>query len=207
MSGLVERPRAAVAWLTALVAMVALAGCGLGDETAAVSDLGGPDDDGYRGALLDRGDRQPIPSVALTDTDGAALDLASEPGRAVVFFGFSRCTTICPVVLSTLARAVDLLPETDREQVEVLFVTTDPEHDTPAVLRRHLDRFDPSFRGARGSDDDVVALADALRVRLDEGRGAVAVSVADGRPDLLWSHSTTPAEMADDLRRILREHP
>lgn len=204
---LVDRPRVAVAWLTALVALVALGGCGWSGETAAVSDLGGADDDGYRGALLAEGDRQPVPAVALSDTDGEAVDLATEPGRAVVFFGFTRCTTICPVVLSTLARAVALLPEAQRGQVEVLFVTTDPAYDTAEVLRRHLDRFDPAFRGVRGSTDDVAALADALQVRLDDGRGTVAVSVADGRADLLWSHSTTPAAMADDLERILREDP
>ncbi len=198
--------RLVVATLT-MLATLALVGCSWREEAPAASDIGSASDDGYRGAYLDADEAHEVPSLPLTDTDGEQVDLATARGRSLVFFGFSRCTTLCPVVLSTLATAVDRLPAGERDQVQVLFVTTDPEHDTAAVLRRHLDRFDPRFRGLSGSEADVAALAEALGVRLDEGRSTAVASVSQGRADLLWTRAATPGDVAQDLQRALAESP
>jgi protein SCO1/2 len=74
------------------------------------------------------------------------------------FFGFTNCPDVCPTTLSDLARALDQLgPDADR--LNVVFVTVDPERDTPEVLREYLASFDPRIIGLTGSLGDIQAMA------------------------------------------------
>ena len=108
-----------------------LAGCG-GDDAAAVHRR-------RRSTTPTRCRRPP-----LTDTDGQPFSLADDTDKrlTLVFFGYTNCVDICPAVLNHLASAMTRLDDADRDEVDVVLVTSDPEHDTPESLRTYLDRFD-----------------------------------------------------------------
>ncbi|MFI4889248.1 MAG: SCO family protein [Steroidobacterales bacterium] len=97
----------------------------------------------------------------LSDANGKARSLADFRGKVVVlFFGYTHCPEVCPTTLATLARVMRTLGPA-AENVQVLFVTLDPERDTPDVLAQYVPSFDPSFVGLYG---DAQATAEAARV-------------------------------------------
>jgi protein SCO1/2 len=88
----------------------------------------------------------------LTDHTGVVRSLSDFKGKAVViFFGYTHCPDICPTTMAELAGAVKKLGKT-AERVQVLFVTLDPERDTPSVLKQYLSGFDSQFLGLHGDD-------------------------------------------------------
>jgi protein SCO1/2 len=93
---------------------------------------------------------------ALTDHNGKPRTLADFKGKVVVmFFGYTQCPDVCPTTMADMATVMkDLGPQAD--QVQVLFVTVDPERDTPALLAQYVPTFDPRFLGLFG---DVAATA------------------------------------------------
>ncbi len=198
--------------LAAGLALLVLAGCGAGDPGPAVTGITTSDNDGYHGILLD--DPYAVPSIPLTDTYGKPFDLADQARRSVVFFGYTNCPDVCAVVMSTIASAVARLPEALQQQVQVVFVTTDPPRDTPQVLRTYLDRFDPSFIGVTGSIAQIDTLGKPMDIFVKKGQklptggyevdhSSVVVSVNDGAGDLVWTGGTSPAEISSDLTKIL----
>jgi protein SCO1/2 len=97
----------------------------------------------------------------LNDATGKARSLADFRGKVVVlFFGYTHCPEVCPTTLATLARVMRTLGPA-AEKVQVLFVTLDPERDTPDVLAQYVPSFDPSFVGLYGNAQ---ATAEAARV-------------------------------------------
>ena len=92
----------------------------------------------------------------LTDFDGKARSLADFRGKVVVVtFGFTNCPDVCPTTLANFATALRKLGP-DGSQVQVLFITLDPERDTPELLRQYVPAFHPSFIGLWG---DAAAIA------------------------------------------------
>ena len=86
----------------------------------------------------------------LTDAQGRTRSLADYRGKAVaLFFGYTQCPDVCPTTLAALAGAMKTLGP-DAERVQVLFVTIDPERDTPQLLATYVPAFDPRFVGLRG---------------------------------------------------------
>jgi protein SCO1/2 len=171
------------------------------------------DDDGYRGILLD--EPYAVPAVELTDTDGRPFDLAAQQKRTLVFFGYTNCPDICQVVMSTIASALARLPEEERARLQVAFVTTDPARDSRDALRTYLDRFDPAYIGLTGSLDSIDRLGRAMDIYVKRGQklpsggyevdhSTVVVSVAGSRGDLVWTGSTSPADISVDLTKILK---
>lgn len=155
------------------------------------------------------------PDVRLTTTSGRAFDLRDETAGKVtlVFFGYTHCPDVCPVHMTNLAAVLPKLPDSVRERVRVVFVTTDPERDTPAVLGRWLAGFDRTFVGLRGSDADVERLERALRVapavREQRAPGDTAYSVGhaaqavaftpDDSARVMYPFGTRQADWANDL--------
>ena len=200
-------------FLLLALTMVLLTACGSADDGPAVTGVTTSDDDGYHGILLD--EPYAVPEVPLTDTEGEPFDLAKESRRTLVFFGYTNCPDICQVVMSTIASALAKLPEAEQEQLQVAFVTTDPARDTRQALRTYLDRFDPSFVGVTGPLDRIDALGKPMDIYLKHGQklpsggyevdhSTVVVSVRGGRGDLVWTGATSPADMSDDLTKILK---
>jgi protein SCO1 len=93
----------------------------------------------------------PAPPLRLTGTDGQPVDLARFKGKVVlVAFGFSNCGEVCPITLATLAGARKKLGA-DASNVQVVYVTVDPERDTEAQMKKFLAAFDPTFIGGVGT--------------------------------------------------------
>lgn len=98
---------------------------------------------------------QPAADFTLKDIHGAPFRLAAQQGKIVLlYFGYTHCADACPMTLANLARVRKALGA-DAAQVEVVFVTTDPERDTSEVMQKYLANFDPTFVGLRGDWADV----------------------------------------------------
>ncbi len=102
--------------------------------------------------------------LELTDHTGQRRTLADFKGKVVVvFFGFTHCPDVCPATLAELATvARELGPEAQR--LQVLFVTVDPERDTPEVLRQYVPSFNPAFLGLHGTLEETLAVAKEFKV-------------------------------------------
>jgi protein SCO1 len=111
----------------------------------------------------------------LVDQDGHAITDKTVSGRpSVIFFGYTSCPDVCPTTLMDLSNWLKALgPLADK--LNVLFISVDPDRDTPAHLRDYLSSFDPRIRGLTGTDAQVAAVAKEYRVyyrRLEEKDGA-----------------------------------
>ncbi len=175
----------------------------------------GGDDAQLTGAVLD----QPyvVPATPLTDTDGASYSLADDTDKrlTLVFFGYTHCPDVCQVVLSTLASAITRLDDADKEQVDVVFVTTDPERDTERVLRNYLDRFNRGFIGLTGPLDSIIAVGKDLAVAVEQGHqlpsggydvthGTSVLGIdGDDEVPILWTQGTSATQFASDVHQLL----
>ena len=149
----------------------------------------------------------------LLDSDGRTRTLADWRGRLVmVFFGFTQCPDVCP---TALARAADVMQRLgpDAAKLQVIFVTIDPERDTPELLRAYTQVFHPSFLGLHADLDTTAATAQAFRVyyrKVPSGSSYTmdhtAISYVydtGGRLRLAVRHEQSADEVAADLRRLL----
>jgi cytochrome oxidase Cu insertion factor (SCO1/SenC/PrrC family) len=133
------------------------------------------------------------PAFRLQDTEGQPYDFADRTkGRLTfLFFGYTNCPDVCPVHMSNLATVLRALDYTQRQQVAVVFVTADPERDSPAVLRKWLDSFDPSFVGLWGSEAEVDSVQKMTMGRMRWGmQGRLSCSKLTTQPALC-----TPLEL------------
>ncbi|MBS0319258.1 MAG: SCO family protein [Proteobacteria bacterium] len=108
---------------------------------------------------------------SLTDFNGKRRTLADFRGKVVVmFFGYTHCPDVCPTTLAQLSQTMQQLgPDADR--VQVLFVTVDPERDTPAMLAKYVPAFDKRFLGLYGTADETAATAKAYKVLYEKVAG------------------------------------
>ena len=82
----------------------------------------------------------------------------------LLFFGYTNCPDVCPVHMANIAAALHKLPDNVARQVKVVFVTTDPERDTPEAIRTWLDHFDKRFIGLTGTQAEVDSAQVAMRL-------------------------------------------
>jgi protein SCO1/2 len=178
-----------------------------GDDSQATSLHGSPVDPPF--AVSDQ---------QLVDTDGAAYSLTGDTDErlTLVFFGYTHCPDICGTVLGNLSSALTRLDGKEREQVEVVFVTTDPARDSGEVVRDYLDRYDPGFTGVTGELADIEQVAASVGVGMGEELPSggyevdahtttvTGIDVADEAP-IFWSQTTSPSEFAEDITALLRE--
>ncbi|TVP57007.1 MAG: SCO family protein [Gemmatimonadales bacterium] len=102
----------------------------------------------------------PAPGLELPGLDGEPVNLASFRGRTtVVFFGFSNCPDVCPSTLLSLTRVLDDLSPRQADRLRVVFVTVDPERDTPERLEEWMANFHPSIVTLRGTEEEVLETA------------------------------------------------
>ncbi|HCB34446.1 MAG TPA: hypothetical protein DEP66_03585 [Acidimicrobiaceae bacterium] len=107
-------------------------------------------------------DPRPLPAMVLTDTSGEPFDLVADTAGSVrlLFFGFTHCPDICNIQLAQLQQV--LARPGAPANVDLLFVTVDPERDTPAVIRAYLDRFSTDFVGLVAEPDQLTRLANEV---------------------------------------------
>ncbi len=136
----------------------------------------------YVGAVIN--EPVPMPDAVLTDDDGKPFDLRKETDGFVtlLYVGYTHCPDICPTHLYEMSEAIKRLPEKTAEQVKVVFVTADPERDTPEVMKAYVDTFDPNFIGLTGTREETDAFQETLGIpvatRTDLGGGNYAVNHA-----------------------------
>ncbi|MDW3215708.1 MAG: SCO family protein [Ilumatobacteraceae bacterium] len=127
-----------------------------------------------------------MPEVVLTDTDGRPYDLRDQTAGQVtlLYFGYLNCPDACPIHMAVLGATFDQLEPDVRAQLNVVFVTTDPERDGPDDLREFLDRFDPDFVGLTGSQ------AELREAQVAAGVPVAVAEPADPDGDYLVGHAT-----------------
>lgn len=152
----------------------------------------------------------------LTDFDGKPRTLADFKGKAVVlFFGFTQCPDVCPTTMTELAQVKKLLGA-DGDKVQGLFVSIDPERDTPAVLKEYMQNFDPSFLGLyAASPEALAALAKDFKVYYKKVDGPTPTSYTmdhtaasfvydpEGRLRLYTRYGIGAQALADDLKLLI----
>ena len=202
---LMFRVAAVLLAIGAVVVTLHLSGCSRSNEPAFHStDISGAKF--ARLAALD----------ALADHNGRRLASADFINKKVVmvYFGYAQCPDICPTTLATLQETMRLLgPAADR--VQVLFVTLDPERDTPEVLAAYVPWFDARFLGLHGDLRTTREIAQEFRVTYSKVQGKSALGYSldhsatgyafdpQARPRLLIRYGETPERIADDLQKLL----
>jgi protein SCO1/2 len=153
--------------------------------------------------------------LALTDHTGKPRTLADFKGKVVaVFFGFTRCPDVCPTTLAEMKLVKERLgPEGDK--LQVLFVTVDPERDTPELLAKYVPAFDPSFLGLYGNAEATARTAKEFKVFYQKAPGSspdnysmdhtAATFIYDpqGRLRLFAKHGMGADALVQDIRLLL----
>ena len=221
MSSRVRRRPAVPALL--LAAGLALAGCSgpaaaegqdggdTGHDHSAGATVEGPDDV-YAGVDLPEPYRRP--SFTLTDTAGAEYDFRERTGGkpTLLFFGYTTCPDICPATMADVAVALRGLDPALTEQVQVVFVTTDPAFDTPQVLGEYLGRFDADlpvqFVGLTGEQEliDQAQLSAGVPLAEDDGRlhsSLLRLYGTDDEAPVAFDAGNTARDIAADLELVV----
>ena len=149
---------------------------------------------------------------SLTDHTGKPRTLADFKGKAVVvFFGYTQCPDVCPTTMAEMATVMQKLgPLAD--QVQVLFITLDPERDTQQLLASYVPAFDKRFLGLRGTPEQTaqefkvfyakVPGSDPKSYTIDHTAGSYVFD-RDGRLRLFIRHGQGPDPIVHDLRQLL----
>ncbi len=151
--------------------------------------------------------------LTLTDPDGRRRTLAEFRGRPVmVFFGFTQCPDVCPTALIRATEIRKLLGA-DGVRLQVIFVTVDPERDTPSLLREYTAAFDKDFLGLRGDEATTKKVADEFHVFYEKVPTGKSYTVnhtslsyvfdTEGRLRLGEPHAYSAAQVAEDLKQLL----
>ena len=156
--------------------------------------------------------------LALIGHDGKPRTLADFRGKAVVlFFGYTHCPDICPTTLVDMAEVMKKLGS-NAARVQVLFVTVDPERDTPEVLAKYVPAFDPGFLGMSGDAAATKRAAQEFKIFYEKRAGSTPSSYTvdhsaqsyvidpQGRLRLFVRHERIAQDLAEDLRVLLTEN-
>ena len=161
---------------------------------------------------------QAKPEIVLTDTSGQPYDLRAETAgtTTILMFGYTSCPDVCPINLASLDGALDELGDNRSNGVRVVFVTVDPERDTPEVLRRYLDQFDSNFIGLTGTPEEIRAAQAAADVPgavrdpqttpdgYTVGHASQLIAYQpDGQARIVYPFGTRQSDWTRDLRRLL----
>ena len=153
--------------------------------------------------------------LALSDHHGTPRKLTDFKGKVVaLFFGYTHCPDVCPTTMDDMSKALRLLKD-DRSQVQVLFVTLDPERDTQEVLAQYVPSFDPSFLGLYGDTATTEQVAKDFKLfykkqasggksgyTIDHSAG-IYVFDKKGALRLFMNHGQKPQDIAHDLKQLM----
>ncbi|MCI3951445.1 MAG: photosynthetic protein synthase [Burkholderiales bacterium] len=173
--------------------------------------------------------RAPVPKFRLTDVTGApfgkALALNDHHGKprtlqdfrgkvVVLFFGFMHCPDVCPATLAELAQVAKALGP-DAARMQVLFVTVDPERDTPGLLRQYVPSFHPDFLGLHGDSAATAQAAKEFKIfyqkqlqsggdySMDHSAGTYILD-QQGTLRLFAQHGAGASALLHDIRLLLQ---
>ncbi|HLL34595.1 SCO family protein [Streptomyces sp.] len=158
------------------------------------------------------------PDLVLTDTRGKTYDLRKETaGRpTLIYFGYTNCPDVCPSTMSNIAVAKKQLPEAQQDQLRIVFVTTDPERDTPRALGTWLKGIDPQAVGLTGDFATIQAGARTLGISIEppkkekgkvvsmHGTQVVAFSPKTDAGYVLYGEDATVDDYTKDLPKLVK---
>ncbi|MEO5665121.1 MAG: SCO family protein [Nocardioides sp.] len=196
-------------WLAVGLAATLLSGCGSSVGLSANHEM--------TGTVLDP--PFAVADDALVDGSGAPYSLVADTDKklTLVFFGYIHCPDICGIVMSTMASAMTRLTDGERADVDVTFVTTDPQRDTPELVGDYATNFDPDFIGLTGPIQTIIDVAKPLAIAVEQGdklpsggydvaHGTQIVAInADDEGIAYWSEDVSSAQLAADLQHLLNE--
>jgi len=152
----------------------------------------------------------------LIDQEGRPVQLSDYRGKLILlFFGYTHCPDVCPTTLAKLNNVFRELGNAAKE-IQVVFVSVDPERDTPEAIKRYLSHFNPSFIGLTGQPEEIEAVVQAYGVYVEkEEVGSAAgylinhsartyVIDQEGKLVLTFAYETEPQDMVSDLKKLLR---
>lgn len=209
-----NRPRRIIILLTVILVMsgaFAVYGLYTVNQLKQVATVEEPS---FHGFLLDP--PSPAPEFELIDQHGNSFRLADHEGDVVVmFFGYTNCPDICPATLVYYTQVKQELGAL-ADRVKFAFVTVDPEYDTPERLERYIARFDPTFYGLWGTNEQISELATAFGVYVDKVEDEDSpvgywvnhttlsfVIDTDGKWRMAHPFGMHPEDIASDLRQLL----
>jgi len=154
-------------------------------------------------------------TLNLTDHTGQPRSLADYKGKVIaLFFGYTHCPDVCPTTMADLKQVAKLLG-TRSNELQVLFVTLDPERDTKEVLAQFVPAFDKHFVGLYGSKDEIAKAASDFKIyatkvensgisgyTIDHSAG-VYIFDKYGKIKLYVAYGEKPAVIAEDIKKLL----
>ncbi|MGW2341966.1 SCO family protein [Streptomyces sp. NPDC001661] len=201
------------------VATFALSACGSGDDSGkpvaeVSSDSGGSQ---KAATVLDKPFKKP--DLVLTDTHGKKFDLREQTKNkpTLIYFGYTHCPDVCPLTMSNIAVAKKSLPKAEQDKLQVVFVTTDPDRDTPSVLGKWLKAQDPDFIGLTGDFATIQGGARTLGISIEptqkdkkgklvsmHGTQVIAFSPKNDAGYVLYGEDATVDDYTKDLPKIVK---
>ena len=174
--------------------------------------------------LLDAGivllpQSRPLPELTLIDVEGQPQAVTALTGRwTLMCFGYTFCPDICPTTLAELRQLNGLLGEEDRQRVQVVMVSVDPNRDTPQQLKQYLGFFDAGYRGLTGPLGDIQALSGRVGIPFIPGdeslpnytvdhSGNLALLGPDGRQHGFIRAPLKVQKLAEALPALLASQP
>lgn len=159
----------------------------------------------------------PAPDFQLTDAKGGEFQLSNLRGKIVLlFFGYTSCPDVCPTTLAELNQALMAIPE-KVDSVQVVFVSVDPERDTPQAVQDYVVRFNPSFIGLSGPQDKLEKIwkdYGVFRETVPSTTSAIGYTVnhtarttlidGDGNLRLTYGFETPVEDIVSDLELLLK---
>ena len=155
--------------------------------------------------------------IPLTDHNGQPRHIKDFAGKVVVvFFGYTQCPDVCPTSMSELAEVKRSLGA-DGDKLQGIFVTVDPERDTPEMLKGYMASFDPSFIALRGTPEQLVAVAKDFKIYFKRVDGQTPTSYTmdhsagsyvydtKGRLRVYHRYGAGAQSLAADVRALLDE--
>lgn len=204
---LAHRRRTVLAAVAGLAGLLVLGACS--------DKAGSPQASGFAGIDITGADY--ATGFSLTDHNGQPRTLADFKGQAVVvFFGFTQCPDVCPTSMVELAEAKRLLGS-DGERLQGLFISVDPERDTPEIMKQYMASFDPSFLALFAAPDALPALAKSYRIYYKKVEGKTPTSYTmdhsagsyvydpQGRIRLYHRYGSGAQALADDVKKLLKD--
>lgn len=153
----------------------------------------------------------------LPDQNGQTRTLADFAGKVVVvFFGYTQCPDVCPTSLTELAEAKKLLGS-QGERLQGLFISVDPERDTPELMKSYLASFDPSFLALHATAEQLAGVAQSFKVYYKKVPGSTPTSYTmdhsagsyvydpQGRLRLYHRYNSGAAALASDVKILLAQ--
>ncbi|MCQ3935932.1 MAG: SCO family protein [Chloroflexi bacterium] len=158
----------------------------------------------------------PAPEIALAKADGGIFRLSEQRGRIVLlFFGYTSCPDVCPTTLAEMKQVMDAL-RGDSQYVQVVFVSVDPERDTPEKIQAYANHFHPSFIGLSGAEAELEPVWQAYSifrevVQSDSAMGVIVNHTArtylvdsQGNLRLSYAYGTPVEDIVHDIKLLLK---